>query len=385
MTTTGCGPLLRVAVIVLASILLATGDAHPQEPSTPDLRDGLARVRTWFDAAAADSAFSGVVLVARQDEVVLEAAYGLADRDLRVPMHADHRFRIGSLTKPVTASAVLVAVDRNLLTLDTRVCGLLPSCPRSWADVTVRHLLTHTSGIADHFGDLDAVPVEDTAGELRRVLGSLAADEPLASPAGAAYAYSNFNYVLLGALLEEVTGKPWAAVLQEWIFAPLGLTSMAYDDVYAVMDRRVRGYVRDDSLGLRNIEYDDHAAYAAGGLLSSAADLFRWARATLTAQLFDSTLVAASVTPFRENYGYGWQVRRFFDRTIYNHTGGIDGFASHLAYYPDDELTIVVLANVENDAAILFACDAAARLFAWPTMDEPADALSARQRCGLER
>jgi CubicO group peptidase (beta-lactamase class C family) len=250
----------------------------------------------------------------------------------------------------------------------------------------VRHLLTHSSGITDHFGDLEAVPVETTAQELRRVLESLPSDEPLRAAPGTEYAYSNFNYVLLGALLEQVTGAPWETTVRQWVFEPLGLNTMAYDDVYAVVEGRVRGYERDDALGLRNIDYDDHAAYAAGGLLSTADDLFRWSRGMLTGKLFSARLVEESLTPNLGDYGYGWQVRVFFDRTVYNHTGGIDGFSSHLAHYPDAGLTIVVLSNVENDSAILRACDVAARMFDWPVVTGTPDAEpTPRQRCGLER
>jgi CubicO group peptidase (beta-lactamase class C family) len=246
--------------------------------------------------------------------------------------------------------------------------------------------LTHSSGIVDHFGDLEPVPVEATADELRRVFATLSPDEPLESAPGAEYSYSNFNYVLVGAVLERAMGDvPWETALEELVFQPLGLETMAYDDVYAIVPNRARGYERDDELGLRNIDHDDHAAYAAGGLLSSASDVFRWSRGMLTAKLFRPELVQESLTPYKGNYGYGWQVRRFFDRRVYNHTGGIDGFSSHLAHYPDQELTIVVLSNVESDSAILRACDLAGLLFEWrPATDVTDSNLTPRQRCGLD-
>lgn len=371
----------RVLNGVLVGILIHGGAAFSQGRDAVGIWANLEVVRAYLVDAERNSGFSGVVLIGRGDEIVFQQAHGLADADLRVPMHVQHIFRIGSLSKPVTASAVLVAVDRDLLALDMRFCRLLPSCPRTWEGVTVQHLLTHTSGITDHFGDLESVPVGETVEELRRVLDSLPRDEPLRAAPGAEYVYSNFNYVLLAAALEQVVGKPWEAILREWIFDPLALRTMRYDDVYAVIEDRVRGYKRDDTLGLRNIDYDDHAAYAAGGLLSSAGDLFRWFRAMLTAKIFSAQLVEASLTPYRGNYGYGWQIRRFFERTIYNHTGGIDGFSSHLAYYPDEQLTIVVLSNIENDSAILRACDVAARLFDWPLSSGE---LTPGQRCGVE-
>lgn len=371
--------LRRIAVAALACGVACT---PAQDDSAAPAMPNLEVVQRYLDDA---TAFSGVLLIAKGDDVVFQEARGLADADLGVPMGVQHVFRIGSLTKPITASAVMAAIDRGLLTLDAKICDYLAGCPAAWQPVTVRDLLTHTSGIADHFGDLEAVPVEATAGELQRVLESLPADEALLTPPGSEYAYTNFNYVLLGAVLERVAGKPWEEVLREWMFEPLGLASMRYDDVYAIVPDRVRGYDRDDQ-GLRNIEYDDHAAFAAGGLLSTAGDLFRWSRGMLSGKVFSSALVQQSLTPFLDNYGFGWQIRSFFERTIYNHTGGIDGFSSHLAHYPDEGLTIVVLSNVESDAAILRACDVAARLFDWPVIaraDGPE--LTGRQRCGVER
>jgi CubicO group peptidase (beta-lactamase class C family) len=379
------GRLTRAVGAVLAILISAAGGCS-RERGAAGVWANLNKARAYLESEAKGAGFSGVVLIGRGEEVAFEEAYGLAEVDLRVPMRTDYRFRIGSLTKPITASAVLVAVDRGLLALDQHVCRLLPSCPESWESVTLRHLLTHSSGIADHFGDLEAVPVEATADELRRVLESLPPDEQLRAAPGAEYAYSNFNYVLLGAVLERVVGAPWESILREWIFEPLGLTTMAYDDVYAILEGRVRGYERDEALGLRNIDYDDHAAYAAGGLVSTAGDLFRWSRGMLTGRLFRAQLVAEALTPNLGDYGYGWQVRRFFDRTVYDHTGGIDGFSSYLAHYPDDGLTIVVLSNVENDSAILRGCDVAARLFGWRVVTGASSSeLTHRQRCGLER
>jgi CubicO group peptidase (beta-lactamase class C family) len=346
----------------------------------------VAEVREFLSRAADETGFNGVVLIGLRGDPVLEEAYGWADVEMRVALRPDHRFRIGSLTKPVTAAAALMAIDRGLLAKDTSVCSHLAPCPTTWRAVTVHHLLTHTSGIPDHFGDLEAVPVEETIEELQRVVRDLPADEPLVASPGAEYAYSNFNYVLLGALLEAATGSPWATVLDQWIFEPLGLRSMRYDDVYAIVPDRVRGYARDDSLGLRNIDYDDHGAYAAGGLLANARDLYAFVLAAIGGDLFAPSLVAEALQPDVGDYGYGWQIREFFGRPVYNHTGGIDGFSSHVAVYPSDSLVIVVLSNVGIDPAILRACDVAAGLFDWPVRhvvgQQPPEP---RLRCGVER
>lgn len=385
--------LLPGIVLALASAAALACDGTPAgsreslgDGEPPAMQTRLNRVDTYFAGAAEEDLFGGVVLVARGDEPILHRPYGLADHEARVPMALDHVFRLGSLTKPVTASAVLIAVERDLLELDQPVCELLPGCPRSWAAVTIAHALSHRSGIRDHFGDLEAVPVEDTHSELSRVLASLPGSEAIEFTPGEDYAYSNFNYVLLGAALEDVTGIPWNRVLDDWIFQPFDLESMGYDDVYAILPRRARGYGLDADGRIENIDYDDHAAYAAGGLRSTSDDFFRWSRAFLSGLLVQPDLVAEALKPRSESYGFGWQTREFFGRRVHNHTGGIDGFSTHLSYFPEDDLTVLVFANVEDDSAILRACDAGGLLFDWPTaMRQPTDTeLTPRQRCGID-
>jgi CubicO group peptidase (beta-lactamase class C family) len=377
---------MTTAQLLLLAVLLAGASWGPAAATPrPVTESTRAEVRAYLETVARDEGWSGVILIAVGEEIVFHEAYGLAEVELRVPMRTDHRFRIGSLTKPVTASALLVAVDRGLLSLDERVCDRLPFCPSAWREVTLRHLLSHTSGIADHFGDLEAVPVGETFAELTRVLRDLPEGEALAFPPGSAYAYSNFNYVLLGAVLEKATGRLWEDALRTLVFEPLGVATMAYDDVYAIVPDRVRGYTKDDALGLRNIDVDDHAAYAAGGLLATSGDLFRWSRGVFGGKLFRPELVTESLTPVQDDYGYGWQIRRFFDRPVVNHTGGIDGFSSHLAWYPEDGVTLVVLTNIESDSAILRACDLAGILFGrWTAADPTRRDLTPRERCGLK-
>jgi CubicO group peptidase (beta-lactamase class C family) len=375
MSCRGVGVPLQAAALLFA----LSAAAHAQ---SVDAR--LPLVGKYFDALQAKSEFSGVVLIAHGDVPIFEEAYGYADVELRVPMQTNDIFRIGSLTKPVTASAALIAIDRGRLRLDAEICTLLPACLPTWRSVRVRDLLTHTSGIPDHFGDLKAVPVEQTAAEFARMVGTLDKNEPLKSPPGQTYAYSNFNYVLLGLVLESALKTPWAEVLKEELFDPLHLSSFAYDDVYAIVPGRVRGYDHDKSGALKNIDYKDHAAYAAGGLRATIDDLFKWSRAEVTGELFEGRLLRDTFTPYKGNYGLGWQIVERFGLKMYNHTGGIDGFSTHIAYFPQRDLTIVVFGNIESDSAHLRACDVESLLFHpqindvnfWRTQ-------TADQRCGI--
>jgi CubicO group peptidase (beta-lactamase class C family) len=282
----------------------------------------------------------------------------MADFELEVPLKPDHVFRIGSLTKPFTATAVLRLRDEGRLELSRSVCDFVHACPAAWRRVTLAHLLNHTSGIPDLFGDLEAVPAPATRAEVDRVLGKVGALDLKSTP-GSKYSYSNFNYILLGYIIEAVTGGTWEAFLLSDVLTPGGATDTRYDDVWAVVPRRVHGYdVKDGQL--RITRYTDHAAYAAGGLHSTVDDLRRWHDAYWSGRILSKASVAEALRPGLGNYGYGWQVTMHFGRPMHNHTGSLRGFASHLAFYPSEKLLIVILSNMENENTKGTACDIAA-------------------------
>jgi CubicO group peptidase (beta-lactamase class C family) len=299
-------------------------------------------------------------MVTRGDTVLFEEAYGAADADLGMLNSVARRFGIGSLTKPITATAVLRLVQRGRLALDDGLCRLIAPCPDAWRRVTVRQALAHGTGIPDLFGELPAAPADS----LRAVVDAVIArhmDDTLRFRPGERYAYSNFNYILLGYVLEVAGKAPWQAILRQEVFEPAGMSATEYDDVWRILPGRVRGY-RLAGVELRNTRYHDHAAYTAGGLLSTAGDLLRFDRALSEGRLLADTLFQVMVTPGLGDYGLGWQVIRAFGRTLRNHSGGITGFASHLAHY-DDGTTIIVLSNVEEEPAKATACDIAAIVF----------------------
>lgn len=299
--------------------------------------------------------------VEAKGSVVLKQAYGSADRELDVPLTVDSIFRIGSLTKPITATAVLMLAEQGQLGIADSVCTFVAHCPDTWRTATVRTLLNHTSGIPDLFGHLEAVPVEQTVQEVDAVLSGTRVPDLISEP-GTRFSYSNFNYVLLGYLIERVTGRYWEDFLVESVFAPLSMNRTRYDDVWELVPGRSHGYTVADGK-VAKIEYDDHAAYAAGGLRSTLENLARWHRAYVDDRLISQRSREEATSAVLGNYGLGWQILTMFGRLMYNHSGGIDGFASHLAYYPEEELLIVVLSNSDREDAKATACDVAALYF----------------------
>jgi CubicO group peptidase (beta-lactamase class C family) len=373
--------------MVLFALLFLVG--APASANDPWSAERLKRIEAHVEALRAAGSFNGSILVARGDKVVISKGYGFADLENSVPLRSNSVFRLGSLTKPVTASAVLMAVEARKIGLETPLCSVLDYCLASWKAVTIAQLLSHTSGIKDHFGDLEAVPVEQTVAELKRVLSRADPAEPLKAPAGSNYAYSNFNYLLLGAVLESVYKRPWHETIVQTVSHAAGAPSLDYDDVFAILPHRVRGYDRTKSGAFKNIAYKDHAAYAAGGLRATIEDFFRWSRASLGGKLFSPGLRDRMLTPRIGRYGYGWQIAEFFGERAYNHNGGIDGFSTHIVHYPAPDATIIVFSNVESDIAQLVACDVAGLLLGYHerkgTAADRISRLRPEQRCGLDR
>ena len=343
---------LRVHCLVTLTILTSCVPAlHAQ--------DRVAQIDSYLRNRAGIP-FSGVVLIARGSDILMERAYGFADADLGVPIRTDMRFGIGSLTKPMVAAAVMRLVDSGVLKLNDSVCNYVRQCPANWRPVALRHLLSHTSGIADRFGDMAAAPVDSTRAIMDAVIAAVPNDTLRFVP-GERFAYSNFNYCLLGYVMEVATGSTWSQIMREQVFQPAGMLTTEYDDVWSIMPGRVRGY---DHVGgrIRHIKYHDHAAFAAGGLLSSARDVQRFGNAVMNGNLLSESSRVLSMTPGHGDYGLGWQIITAFGRTLRNHTGGTNGFASHIAYW-DDGTSIIVLSNLERESAKATACDIAAVLF----------------------
>ena len=346
-----------VCALLMASCL------HGQEregAGPPPSTDVIQKVDDFLRTRQSPFQFSGSVLVAVGDKIILDKGYGYADAELAVPNTPERIFRIGSLTKPLAAVSVMALVEQHRVSLDDSVCRYLSYCPESWLPVKIKHLLSHTSGIPELFNAVPAAPLEATRDAIDKTIRS-ASNTALDAEPGSKYAYRNFNYMLLGYVDEVAAGNAWSKVLAETVFSPAGMTQTAYDDVWAIVPNRVRGYdVKEGKL--RNIAYKDHSAYAAGGLRSTTHDLLAFANAFFGGRLVALSTVKEMTTSKLGDYGYGWQVKHYFGEPMINHSGGIDGFASHLAFYPRQHLSIIVLSNIESEPAKLTACNIAAIL-----------------------
>ena len=333
----------RGGVLTLAALMTLA------VPVGPALAQDVARMDQVIRAASEADEFSGSVLVARDGEILLDRGYGLANREWNVPNAGDTRFRLGSLTKQFTAVAILLLNERGLVDLDAPVKRYLPDAPAAWDQVTVRHLLTHTSGIADftRFEDFEA---QKTRPATTADLIARFRDRPLDFQPDARWAYSNSGYIVLTAIIEQVSGQTYADFVSANLFQPLGMADTGYDTHAAILARRASGYV-PSAQGIVNADYVDMSIpQGAGALYSTTRDLLKWEQGLFGGRLLRPASLTALTTPYRNEYALGLRVARSDGHTLISHNGAIEGFNTWLGYDADAHMTVVVLGNLNGPA-----------------------------------
>ena len=311
------------------------------------------RFDEYMNATVKLGRFNGYVLVAREGKTIFSKGYGMANFEDDVPVTVQTKFRLASITKSFTALAVMRLQEKGKLSLQDSICKYLSDCPDVWKLVTVRGLLNHTSGIPDYAAAPDfmrTISLPLTSDELIAHFKN----QPLQSAPGAQFAYSNSNYILLGRIIEKVSGQPYAAFLRENIFTPLGMKNSGYDDNSTLLKHRAMGYIKQTDK-IVNARYMDMSnAYAAGGLYSTAEDLLLWNQSLETEKLVSKKSLDEIFTPGKGNVGYGWFISRESKRLSVFQGGLNSGFAASIIRYPEERVCIILLNNFEN-AAPFFA------------------------------
>jgi CubicO group peptidase (beta-lactamase class C family) len=310
----------------------------------------VARKAEQYLQALTDSGrFSGTVLLARQGKTLFVKGYGFANEESQVPNAAATRFPIASITKTFTATLVLQQQELDRLSIADPVCKHFEPCPPAWRDITIRHLLMHTSGIPN----FTVAPDFMTQAAKRRTPEEVIAtfrDLPLQFAPGAKYHYSNSGYFVLGAILEKVSGKSFPALLEESIFKPLGMNDSGHDNQAPVQPPLAIGYRPHGALNATADFVDSSWLYAMGGGFSTVEDLHKFVLALSTDALLPPRELAGMWSPELGQYGYGWQMlppsAQTLNRQLVFHAGGIPGYSTDLLRYPDDDVTVIILANL---------------------------------------
>jgi len=308
-----------------------------------------AKMDAVVKAYAGKTGFMGSVLVAKGGAVLFEKSYGMADLEWDVPNTPDAKFRLGSITKQFTATAILQLQEHGKLSVDDPITKYVDGAPEAWKGISIHHLLTHTSGIPSYtefpdfakpkFMRVPLAPLE---------IVMLSKDKPLEFQPGEKWKYDNTGYVLLGYIIEKVSGENYSEYLKKHVFEPLDMKDSGYDWSRTVLQQRASGYHWGGASYL-NAEYLDMSLpHAAGSLYSTVRDLYRWDRSLYTEKVLSKKSLDRMFTPVKNDYAYGWFVTRSKDRTRVTHGGGINGFATIITRYPDQQAVVIVLSNVEN-------------------------------------
>ncbi|MBO0938542.1 serine hydrolase [Fibrella sp. HMF5335] len=307
-----------------------------------------ALVRQYVD----NKQFNGTVLVAEKGQVIVKKGYGMANMEWNIANTPDTKFRLGSITKQFTAMLIMQLVEQGKLKLNEPITTYLPNYPKATGSkITLHHLLTHTSGLPNYtnfptfFETVSREPFTPT--EFLKKFQ----DMPLEFEPGSKFSYSNSGYFLLGVVVEKVTGKSYAQVLQEGILSPLQMRDTGYDLFAPIMPKRAAGYEKAGG-GYVNAPYLDMSIpYAAGSLYSTVEDLYKWDQALYTDKLLSAVGKATMFTPFKDEYAYGWGVgntkvgERKDSLLLISHGGGINGFNTLITRAPRDKQLIVLLNN----------------------------------------
>jgi CubicO group peptidase (beta-lactamase class C family) len=324
-----------LAVVLLAGTCLA--------------EDDVARMEQIIQSYVSSKQFMGSALVARDGVVQLSKGYGSANLEWDIPNTSTTKFRLGSLTKQFTAASILLLEERGKLSVNDPVKKYMPDAPAIWDKVTIFHLLTHTSGIPSFTSFPDYGPTQAVPTTPERLVARFR-DRPLEFQPGEKWNYSNSGYVLLGYLIEKITGDSYARFVRENIFQPLEMQDSGYDSNSAIIRRRASGYSPGLS-GPQNAGFVDMSIpHAAGALYSTTEDLMRWEQGLYGGKLLTPASLVKMTTPFKEDYAFGLSVHTVNDHKVIEHNGGIEGFNATLAYYPDAKLVVVVLGNLNGDA-----------------------------------
>lgn len=310
-------------------------------------KEALAQV---FDQAEADQSFSGAVLIAQAGEVIFEKAYGFASRQLNVPNVIETKFHIASMTKMFIAMAALILFEQQRIDLHQKPAAYLPELAALDKDITIHHLLSHTSGIQDIY---DVQNLKYEMSKLRNDQGSLLSylvKLPQTFRPGEGWSYSSTNYILMGYLMEQVTGLSFSDLMNHYVLTPLSMANTGHDRPRLINPGRAYGHTVEHGQ-LVNAENDRLSDFsdAPGELYSTAPDLKKWCDAMFGCPLVAPQTLQLMLTPYGKvdeslSYGYGW----FLAPRLRMHGGGTPGFLSRIRQYPEQQVSVILLSNSDN-------------------------------------
>lgn len=361
----------RIVVTLLATALLSASLAA--QPVAPN-----ARARDTVDRVVASAMermhIPGVALaVVRAGKVIKAEGYGVADLEHAIAVTPQTVFKIGSVSKQFIATGIMVLAQDGRLAVDDPVAKYYPNAPESWRGITLRHFLTHTSGVLREGPAFDPAKIQPDSIVIRSAF-----ERPLEFPIGTKYQYCNVCYFTLADVIARVSGKPWDVFLTERVFRPVAMPATRTTTVSQLVPHRAHGYVWRDSAYVNATEF--LALRPSGAFLSTVLDLAKWDATLYENRVLTRSSREAMWTPVRLTdgstfgYGFGWQLDSVDGHWRVHHGGSLPGFRAGMARFPNDSLTVIVLANSDSAIPAQIARDIARAYFSGAASGRPAAA-----------
>ncbi len=344
-------PFLTLAIAVALAWPAAAVAEAPAAVTTSAAASPAAAIDAALTAEFKSGEPGAAVIVMKDGKPLFRKAYGMANIEKGVALEPQMVFRIGSLTKQFTAVAILMLAEQGKLSVSDDISKRLPDFPTQGKKITIEHLLTHTSGIANYTDPPEYMGNMHKDRTVSEMIDTFR-NAPLQFEPGERFAYSNSGYFLLGAIIEKVSGMSYADFVARNIFEPLGMKDTAYEGYERSTARRVEGYGRAPTGGYvvaRPVSMTQ--PFAAGSFMSTVDDLARWDAAITAGKLLKAESWKKAFTPYTLNngqksiYAYGWMVRKFRGSDVIEHTGGINGFVTYAMRLPADRVYVAVLMN----------------------------------------
>ena len=299
------------------------------------------------------------IAVLKDGKIMKAEGYGLANVELNVPARPETVYKIGSVSKQLIATGIMILIQDGKLSLDDKISKFLEDAPDTWKEITVRHLLTHTSGLVREAPGFDPLKIQDDADVIKT-----AYPLPLRFAPGEKWEYCNVGYFSLAEIIRKVSGKPWGDYLTERLFLPLEMNATRTTTMTEIVQNRANGYVwRDRKLQNASTYF---ALRPSGAFLSSVLDLAKWDAALYADKILKQSTLSQVWTPVRLNsgathpYGFGWELSTVGGHKLVHHGGSLPGFRAQISRFVDDKLSVVVLTNGDNADPNLIALGIAA-------------------------
>ncbi|MDK2595785.1 serine hydrolase domain-containing protein [Pseudoalteromonas obscura] len=350
-----------IVTVIATTLSLGAADAAASDSKTykKEYRKVLRSELSHSEPGAA-------ALISKDGDVIFKKAIGRANLELNVPLKAKSVFKIGSITKQFTAAAIMILQERGKLSVTDDIHKYVPNFPTDGHVVTIEHLLTHTSGIANYTEDRELMLKEATAPATLDEILTRVAQHPMKFQPGDGMAYSNTGYLLLGKIIEVASGQSYAEFIDEHIFQKLDMKNSHYAG-RKVIKNHVSGYDATSNGYITPVHVDTSWPHAAGALSSNVFDLNTWFYALANEQLISEQSYQQMLAPVTlndgriSNYGYGIAVTTLGDYQVITHNGGINGFVSDALYVPEEALYVAVLSNNTNISPLVLSQRLAAK------------------------